>query len=57
MSILNMMGYIGADDETVSKKLYEVITQVLKRANDTGIHIGYALVYQCMKTITSIFPN
>jgi len=57
MTILNIMGYIGADDQTVSEQIYEVITNVLKRANDTGIHIGYALVYQCIKTITMIVPN
>lgn len=57
MTILNIIGYIGADDKGVSEQVYEIITNVLKRANDTGIHIGYALVYQCIKTITMIVPN
>ena len=37
--------------------MYEIINQVLKRADDSGINIGYALVYQCLKTITMIFPS
>jgi len=57
MTILNIMGYIGADDKVISEQCFDIISQVLKRANDTGIHIGYALVYQCMRTITMIFPN
>ena len=37
--------------------MFEILGQVLKKADDSGINIGYALVYQCLKTITYIFPS
>lgn len=48
---------MGADDKASSEQMYEIISQVLKRADDSGINIGYALVYQCLKCITMIFPS
>jgi len=37
--------------------MFEILSQVLKKADDSGINIGYALVYQCLKTITYIYPS
>eukprot|EP00347_Sterkiella_histriomuscorum_P013326 403365145 len=55
--ILEILSYLGADDKHTSEQMYEIINQVLKRADDSGINIGYALVYQCLKTITNIYPS
>lgn len=57
MRILEILQYLGADDKHASEQMYEIINQVLKRADDSGINIGYALVYQCLKTITMIYPS
>lgn len=55
--ILEILAFLGAEDQENSAKMYEILQQVLKKADDMGINIGYALVYQCLKTITMIFPN
>jgi AP-4 complex subunit epsilon-1 len=57
MKILEILSYLGADDKNSSEQMYEILSQVLKKADDSGINIGYALVYQCLKTITYIFPS
>lgn len=57
MKILEILSYLGADDKNSSEMMYDIINQVLKRADDAGINIGYALVYQCLKTITMIYPS
>ena len=55
--ILECMAHLGQDDEEASKQMYETITYILNKSNDYGINIGYALVYQCLKTITMIHPH
>lgn len=55
--VLECMGYLGRDDEKTSKQMYDIISLVLKRSDDMGINIGYALVYQCLKTILMIYPH
>lgn len=45
MKILEILAYLGADDKTSSESMYDIISTVLKRADDAGINIGYALVY------------
>lgn len=55
--LLEILSYLGVDDEENSKLMYEIITTVLKRSDDSAINVGYALVYQCLRTITRIFPS
>ena len=55
--ILEILAFLGAEDTETSALMYEPLAAVLKRADDMGINIGYALVYQCLKTITMIQPH
>lgn len=55
--ILEILAYLGRDDQTASDQMYDSIQAVLKRADDCGSNIGHALVYQCLKTITRIYPK
>jgi AP-4 complex subunit epsilon-1 len=57
MKILEILSYLGADDKNASEQMFEILSSVLKKADDSGINIGYALVYQCLKTITYIYPS
>jgi len=53
--LLKLIAIIAANDEVASHKCTEVLIEVLKRA-DTGLNIGHAVVYECITTITSLFP-
>ena len=57
MKILQILAFLGKDDQVNSEGMYEMLSQVLRRADDTGINIGYAIVYQCLRTICIIYPN
>ena len=55
--ILSILSLLGQYDQIASEGMYEVLSMTLKRADDLGLNIGYALLYQCLKTITTIYPN
>ena len=55
--LLEILSILGRDDKSASENMYEILQQCLRRADDTGINIGYAIVYQCLKTICTIYPN
>jgi AP-4 complex subunit epsilon-1 len=57
VKLLEILAILGRDDQSASENMYEILTQVLRRADDTGINIGYAIVYQCLRTICLIYPN
>ena len=56
-SILEILSLLGKDDQHTSEMMYEVVGQCLRNADRIGINIGYATVYQCVKTICTIYPN
>lgn len=56
MALLKILALLGRGDQASSEGMYEVLADVIKRA-DTGINVGYAIVYECITTITTIYPN
>ena len=57
VNLLEILSILGRDDQAASENMYEILSQCMRRADDTGINIGYAIVYQCLKTICTIYPN
>jgi len=56
MRLLRILGMLGYADQTASEGMYEVLMEVMRRA-DSGINVGYAIVYEGVRTITTIYPN
>jgi len=47
---------LGAGDKTASDNMYAILGDILRKAN-TGHTIGNAIVAECVRTITAIYPN
>mmetsp|Transcript_997 Transcript_997/g.1260 ORF Transcript_997/g.1260 Transcript_997/m.1260 type:complete len:1025 (+) Transcript_997:61-3135(+) len=56
MRLLQILGMLGYADQSASEGMYEVLMEVMRRA-DSGINVGYAIVYESVRTITTIYPN
>jgi len=56
MKIIRILAILGKKDAQASNGIYEILGDTMKRA-DVGINAGYAVVYECVRTITIIYPN
>jgi len=56
LQLLRILGILGKADAAASSGMYEIVQDTMKKA-DTGINAGYAISYECVKTIVSIYPN
>jgi len=56
LRLLRVLAHLGRADQAASEGMYEVLSDVMRRA-DTGINVGYAIVYECVRTITTVYPN
>ncbi len=56
IKLLKIVGILCNADQQASEHVYEVLSNVMKRA-DTGSSVGFAIIYECVKTITKIYPN
>jgi AP-4 complex subunit epsilon-1 len=54
--LLRLLGILGQGDQTASEGCYEMLLDVMRRS-DTGINVGYAVMYECVRTVTRIYPN
>eukprot|EP01102_Stenamoeba_stenopodia_P016901 TRINITY_DN5972_c0_g1_i1.p1 TRINITY_DN5972_c0_g1~~TRINITY_DN5972_c0_g1_i1.p1 ORF type:complete len:1192 (-),score=301.43 TRINITY_DN5972_c0_g1_i1:58-3633(-) len=56
IKILKILAMLGVDDQKTSEHMYEIIFETMKRA-DINSNTGYAIVYECIQTITKVYPN
>ena len=56
MQLLKILAILGKGDQAASEGVYEVLVEVMRRA-DVGINVGYAIVYEAVRTVTTIYPN
>ena len=57
ITILEILSILGKDDQQSSEQIYEVLNLCFKNADNAKNNIGYATMYQCVKTICNIYPN
>lgn len=56
MHIIRILAILGKADANVSSGMYEILGDCMRKA-DVGINAGYAITYECIRTITTIYPN
>eukprot|EP00199_Chlamydomonas_sp_CCMP681_P000084 CAMPEP_0119112054 /NCGR_PEP_ID=MMETSP1180-20130426/38536_1 /TAXON_ID=3052 ORGANISM="Chlamydomonas cf sp, Strain CCMP681" /NCGR_SAMPLE_ID=MMETSP1180 /ASSEMBLY_ACC=CAM_ASM_000741 /LENGTH=978 /DNA_ID=CAMNT_0007099373 /DNA_START=53 /DNA_END=2989 /DNA_ORIENTATION=+ len=56
IKLLKILALLGAGDRPASENMYAVLQQTLRRAN-TSHTIGNAIIFECVNTITTIYPN
>jgi AP-4 complex subunit epsilon-1 len=54
--LVRILSMLGEADASASSGMYEILMDTMKKA-DVGINAGYAIVYECIKCITKIYPN
>ncbi|GIL83137.1 hypothetical protein Vretimale_11456 [Volvox reticuliferus] len=56
IKLLKILAALGAGDRAASENMAAVLHQTLRRAT-TSHTIGSAIIYECVRTITTIYPN
>lgn len=56
LMLVRLLGVLGRNDAAASSGMYEILNDTMKKA-DVGINAGYAIVYECIRTIVQIYPN
>lgn len=56
LDILRLFALLGNADRRASEPMYDVISECIRRGA-VGTNVGYAIVFECVRTTTQIYPN
>lgn len=56
VKLLSILAVLGTADQKQSEQMYEILQECMRRA-DSGVNVGYAIIYECVKCITKIYPD
>lgn len=54
--LLRILALLGKGDRAVSEGCYEVLLEAMRRS-DTGINAGYAVLVECLRTASALYPS
>lgn len=57
MKIVRILSVVGKNDSQCSEGMYEILGECLRKAEEAGINASNAIVYECIRCITNIYPN
>jgi AP-4 complex subunit epsilon-1 len=55
VQLLKIIAVLAGQDESASRKCVDALMETMKRA-DNNLNIGYAIIYEAVNTVTSLFP-
>jgi AP-4 complex subunit epsilon-1 len=56
LDLLRLLAVLGRNDKNASAHMQQVLADVIRRAA-IGTNIGYAVVHECVRTATTIYPH
>jgi AP-4 complex subunit epsilon-1 len=56
IKICQILAFLGTDNQAMSQQMYQVLEECLSRA-DSGTTMGYAIMSEAVRTVTSIYPH
>eukprot|EP00730_Choanoeca_flexa_P017685 TRINITY_DN8548_c0_g3_i3.p1 TRINITY_DN8548_c0_g3~~TRINITY_DN8548_c0_g3_i3.p1 ORF type:complete len:1290 (+),score=355.63 TRINITY_DN8548_c0_g3_i3:32-3871(+) len=56
IKLMKILALLGADDQSASEAMYEVLRDTMRRA-DIQSTIAYAVMYECVLTVAKIYPS
>ncbi|XP_035669970.1 AP-4 complex subunit epsilon-1-like isoform X1 [Branchiostoma floridae] len=56
VQLLRILGMLGAGHKKNSEQMYAVLDETLDKS-EINHNIGYAVLYECVRTVTAIHPN